>query len=892
MTANKYLAAGFVVFPVGLTYNEEKSSNGKVKKDVAPEPGFTKLTLQAAKRLSFTKNAIGLLTGFGVMALDIDNTQLWDHILSELGESEPETCRCIILFKVTPELERLRKHSVFGLKKLGRNNFDVLGKGDFLLVPPSSFMTPLEQRQCTFVEGYSLVDNPEKLIEAPEWLLQVLTPGSVPHNRVRGSYLRQDLAEKAKKRKEEERAEKDRKAKQEDQQGQEEQDHGGDDLTENERALLDLDLVERLKEVAKHVKKLRAVRAVDRQSWIETGDGTLGRVLPSRWALQSSDLGVPVGLVQKWLRDHHRLLDPLGQEDAREEKKRLKAEEEKEEKKLKADKALRREVVKFGVDHTGGKGVFKGWNAEKSVAVIRNTMHHPDHRVECVFNSDGAFQQCLECAWRNPFAGELAVPARKYPALHQQFYNIIINNTVNNYNNNSNDSAELELWDDEAHLADDYQPFDDPDLSLLFKRAFSGIDSNFGAVVARLYEGRVVSSGEDNTIWFKLEDEGFRWFPADLGDIKELLNPQAGGKLLHNKLCEAWQHYLANGNKKLAAQIIRVRNKVQEEAFMTRVTKQTCARLLKRGYKELVKNLDKNKNLLAFDNGVYDLDKGEFREGKAEDYISKSVGYDFVPGCKDHRAELDDFFAKLFPDDELRDYVLRYLASCLSGNTRDQMTFFRYGSGQNGKSKLLALMKETLGPDYASTTDKGVVIGQQRPHANAVTHALNMLKGKRFVYISETVEGSKINKSAFKALSGEDCVFSRELYKQGQEIKPEFKLFMVCNHLPKFNAADEAMVRRIAVIPFQSQFVYPEEMNGRPNVFPIDTSLDDAKMKSWRSAFMSMLLKWYPKYQRRGIADKPALVKAMTSGYLSENNPVKAFLQMACETVAVEDSAY
>ncbi|KAJ3074869.1 hypothetical protein HK102_005710, partial [Quaeritorhiza haematococci] len=601
------------------------------------------------------------------------------------------------------------------------------------------------------------------------------------------------------------------------------------------------------------------------------------RDLEYQWDSFKNGSGITIGSLIFWAKEDSK--------ETREEKKRLKVEEEKEQKMMKSEEALRREAVKFGVHHTGGN--FEGWNAEKSVAVIKNTMHQPDHHVECMFSRNGAYQQCTECEWRNPFIGQLMIPQMDYPALHQQFFNITINNTVNNYNNNN---TELELWDDEAHLADDYQPFDDPELSRAFKKAFSGIDSDFGRFVYCLNFGTVVSSGEDKTQWFKLN--GFHWEQVEAAQIKELMDPETEGCLFHDKLRDARKWYLNNKNTKLANQIFKVKNNVKTDAFIDRVIRRTCARLFSKGYKDLVRNLDKNKDLLAFNNGVYDLNKGEFREGRADDYISKSVGYDYIPGCKDHRAELDDFFAKLFPDDELRDYVLRYLASCLSGNTRDQMIFFGYGSGRNGKSKLLALMKETLGPDYASTTDKGVVIGQQRPDANAVTHALNMLKGKRFAYISETVEGSKINESAFKAMSGEDCMFSRELYKQGQEIKPEFKLFMVCNHLPKFNAADDAMVRRIAVIPFQSKFVHPKEMKGQPNVFPVDTSLDDAKMRSWKTTFMSMLLEQYPEYQRRGIADKPALVTAMTSGYLAENDAAKAFLQMECETVSVEDNTH
>ncbi|KAJ3081125.1 hypothetical protein HK102_002574 [Quaeritorhiza haematococci] len=111
--------------------------------------------------------------------------------------SEPLTCRSIsqrgalhLLFNVTPALEAVRRKGVFGMKTFGHDDFDILGQGDFLLVPPSSFETPDGRREYHFVEGYSLIDNPEKLLEAPEWLIKVLTRGSDKYKTVRAAYLK------------------------------------------------------------------------------------------------------------------------------------------------------------------------------------------------------------------------------------------------------------------------------------------------------------------------------------------------------------------------------------------------------------------------------------------------------------------------------------------------------------------------------------------------------------------------------------------------------------------------------------------------------------------------------------------------------------------------------
>ncbi|KAJ3079790.1 hypothetical protein HK102_003509, partial [Quaeritorhiza haematococci] len=62
-----------------------------------------------------------------------------------------------------------------------------------------------------------------------------------------------------------------------------------------------------------------------------------------------------------------------------------------------------------------------------------------------MFGRIGGFLQCIKCQWRHPDFGHFAVASSEYPALHQQFYNITINNTHYNSNRNQEVQGQPEL---------------------------------------------------------------------------------------------------------------------------------------------------------------------------------------------------------------------------------------------------------------------------------------------------------------------------------------------------------------------------------------------------------------------------------------------------------------
>ena len=77
--------------------------------------------------------------------------------------------------------------------------------------------------------------------------------------------------------------------------------------------------------------------------------------------------------------------------------------------------------------------------------------------------------------------------------------------------------------------------------------------------------------------------------------------------------------------------------------------------------KNLIEKLDSNVNLIGFNNGVYDLEKHEFRDGLCEDYISFSTGIDYTEFEDDHPyiISINEFLDQVLPIENVKKYVLR-----------------------------------------------------------------------------------------------------------------------------------------------------------------------------------------------------------------------------------------
>jgi len=291
---------------------------------------------------------------------------------------------------------------------------------------------------------------------------------------------------------------------------------------------------------------------------------------------------------------------------------------------------------------------------------------------------------------------------------------------------------------------------------------------------------------------------------------------------------------------------------------------------------EFEKKLDENYELIGYNNGVYDLLNNEFRDGRPDDYISKSTNLDYHPfTMKNPYAEkMFKFFREILPNEGVMKYMLLSLATCVAGHNKEEKCRIVTGSGSNGKSLLFSLVQQALGDYYISCPI--TIITRKRNASNSASPELLRIKGVRCGCFQETDDGEKLNVGILKEITGNDSFMVRGLYADPIEIKPQVKFFLACNQLPEVPSRDGGTWRRLRVIDFKSKFTDNPDPT-KQNEFLIDNNLKE-KIKQWAPIFSSYLIHLYiTEYKDITYLTEPDEIKLSTEMYKAENDQFTEF---------------
>jgi putative DNA primase/helicase len=267
--------------------------------------------------------------------------------------------------------------------------------------------------------------------------------------------------------------------------------------------------------------------------------------------------------------------------------------------------------------------------------------------------------------------------------------------------------------------------------------------------------------------------------------------------------------------------------------------------------------------LLNTPGGVVDLKSGRKRANDRADRMTKITTATPGGDCPQWMAFLSDITGG---DVDLQVYLQRMVGYCLTGVTSAHALFFLYGTGANGKSVFANVISTILG-DYAATASMDTFVetrGDRHPTD------LAGLRGARFVTAIETEQGRRLNESKVKAITGGDKISARFMRQDFFEYTPQFKPVIVGNHKPAIRNIDEAMKRRMHMIPF-TVTIPPERRDGRLT----------EKLLAERDGILAWAVAGCLAWQRDGLKP-PACVVSATEEYFEAEDALGRWLDERC----------
>ena len=276
-------------------------------------------------------------------------------------------------------------------------------------------------------------------------------------------------------------------------------------------------------------------------------------------------------------------------------------------------------------------------------------------------------------------------------------------------------------------------------------------------------------------------------------------------------------------------------------------------------------HLDSDPWKLCCANGTLDLRTGKLGPHDPGDLITLGTDVEYDPGavCPRWQGFLEEIFRG---DTELIDFVQRFVGYGLTGDTREHVLAVMHGSGCNGKSTFIGVLKRLLG-DHATTAAFDTFMRQR--DRGGPRNDLARLHQARLVMAAESGEGRRLDEATVKEITGGDTIAARFLYGEHFEFKPQFKLMLVTNHRPRVDGNDDAIWRRLRLIPFEHSF------EGRE-----DRALG-AKLEVELPGILTWAVRGCLDWQRSGLGESAAVTLA-TADYRQDEDVLGAFLAERC----------
>jgi P4 family phage/plasmid primase-like protien len=309
---------------------------------------------------------------------------------------------------------------------------------------------------------------------------------------------------------------------------------------------------------------------------------------------------------------------------------------------------------------------------------------------------------------------------------------------------------------------------------------------------------------------------------------------------------------------------------------------------------EWIQSLDINTNVLGFDDCVYDVIDKTFREGRPIDMITLSTGHkrEDIENCDETIGQrIIEALRAIHGTEEVFSFVMKVIASAISGDRIDDRVQIWTGPGGNGKGITKTAISSAFG-QYYYEVNSGMFATRSVASSSAPTPELADLHGKRICVQSECEPDDKLRVSLLKQCSGHDVISARRLHKDPISVLCQAIIIILCNEIPGCDDNSGAFARRLEVIFHGMCFVDNPTL---PNERQIDKTLNSfLKTKKAGASFLSILIKYFNDFGQ--VFEVPQSVKNEAKDYIGDNDVLVNFMEKYFEktgdqsdTILLED---
>lgn len=261
--------------------------------------------------------------------------------------------------------------------------------------------------------------------------------------------------------------------------------------------------------------------------------------------------------------------------------------------------------------------------------------------------------------------------------------------------------------------------------------------------------------------------------------------------------------------------------------------------------------------------GTLDLHTGKVEAHQREDLITKVAN----AGIADEVSPVwTEFLERILPDPEIRAYLARVFGLAMLGKVQDHVMPIFSGSGANGKSTLRDAVMHAFG-DYAIEVDPALLMASKHERHGSFKMRL---RGARLVFTSETTKGKRFDEATVKRLTGGEEIEANLMRENPIQFAPTHLLVMLTNHLPLVSGDDEAIWRRLFVVPFD--VVIPEQER--------DSALSD-RLRVEAGSVLRWCLHGWLDYEKQGL-NPPDAVLLRTHAYRESLDLFATFFDERC----------